>query len=358
MSRPPSQASAPSPLREDALDWFVRRRGESFAPADEQAFQAWLAADAAHAEAFAAWQGQWQSFDAIPADSRRRLEANLAYDQAMEAASAHGASNLRHGTPDPARPARRMLVPALCAMLLLAAVSGGAGLLAWQQTQPLFTQAFSTGRGEQTNLMLPDGTRIGLDTATRLEVTFYRGRREARLLDGQALFAVQSDATRPFDVLAGATRVSVVGTRFSVRHTAGMRGDDGVHVAVEEGLVRVAPLAPAAAGATPVQLLPGQQIYSDASGHLDAVAAVAGAGIAPWRDGRVSFVNQRLDRALAELARYRDPKLVIHDESVAALRVTGVFDPLDPETFRRVLPQSLPVRVKDAHGVMEVVRAD
>ncbi|WP_394790987.1 FecR family protein [Rhodoferax sp.] len=370
MSPPFSSTPDAAHARETALDWFVRRRDTAFTAAEEQQFQTWLASDASHGETFARWQAEWQAFDGVPLEMQALLRRNLAFDQAMEAASENSAglragpaaSESVQGYPCARSMRRRAVFPALA---VFAAAAGVGGLLVWNQgpAQPMYTQAFSTQRGQQAEVALPDGTQLRLDTATRLEVAYYPQYREVTLLEGQAVFAVQADAQRPFHVLAGRTRVTVVGTRFSVRHTPdmpGMPGDEGVHVAVEEGKVRVAPaeLSQHGAGSGTVYLSPGQSSYSDAAGTAITVLPVPVSGIAPWRDGRVSFDNLRLDRAVAELARYRDPQLLIRDEAVAALRITGVFDPLDPATFKRVLPQSLPVRLKDVQGVMEVVRAD
>lgn len=351
MSPTPRPSPTAPRLREEALDWFVRRRGEGFGADEERAFQAWLASDAAHGEAFARWQAEWQAFDAIPPHARSLLQRRLAADLAADA----GAVPRR--APPPRR--RRILAPAL-AFACGAVILGGTGLLAWNhwQAQPVFVQSVSTPRGQQAELALPDGSRLRLDTATRLEVAYYRRQRQVTLLDGQAVFSVQGDAGRPFHVLAGPLRITVVGTRFSVRHTPGVPGDEDVRVAVEAGRVRVERAAAPAADAQSsghtaggaVLLAAGQQIASDAAGTLSAIAPVSAAGIAPWRDNRVSFDNLRLDRALAELARYRDPQLVIRDPAVAALPITGVFDPQDTATFRRLLPTALPVRIEQIPG--------
>jgi transmembrane sensor len=373
MSKPPLQTANTSRTREEALDWFVRRRNKGFAAQEEQAFQTWLAANAAHREAFDRWSGEWQAFDEIPQDMRSLLQRNLAYDQAMEAASSAGAARAKETKEMTTQPAvvpsaappgstrRRVLAPAF-AVAALAAVTGGTGLLAWnhwqaQQAQPVFTQAFSTQRGQQIEVPLPDGSNLRLDTATRVEVAYYRQHREVKLLDGQAVFAVQADAQRPFQVLAGPVRVSVVGTKFSVRHTPEVPGSAGVQVAVGEGKVRVQRIA-AGADDSAVLLTARQQIASDARGVLSAVSPVATVDFAPWREHRLSFDNLRLDQALAELARYSDPQLLVHDPAVAALPITGVFDPRDMATFKRVLPAALPVRLKPlSGGVAEVVSA-
>lgn len=331
-------------LRSEALDWFVRQGRADFTAPEQAALQAWLDASEAHRQAFAQWQAPWQAAGRLPADLQALLRRNLAYDQAMEAASPAGARPGAAGLPARGAPRRRGLLSACAAALAAVAVSGS-GWMAWQhwQAQPVFAQDFSTARGQLSEVTLPDGSRLQLDTATQLRVVYYRQRREVALLQGQAVFAVQSDAARPFAVSAQSTRITVVGTRFSVRSTPGLPGGDGVHVAVEAGRVRVEQAG--APGAEPLLLAPGQQVSTDVQGRLSPVSGVGAAGIAPWRQHRVRFDNLRLDQALAELARYRDMPLVIRDPAVAALRITGVFDPREPATFRRLLPAALPVRL-------------
>jgi transmembrane sensor len=101
----------------------------------------------------------------------------------------------------------------------------------------------------------------------------------------------------------------------------------------------------------------GQQIASDAQGVLEPVAPLSTAGIAPWRDKRVSFDNTPLDQVLAELERYGDTRLVLRDAAVASLRITGTFNPARLDSFARLLPQAAPVQLRDAGGVMEITRA-
>lgn len=270
---------------------------------------------------------------------------------AAQAGSGNGAA------PVAARPRPRRKALALGAYALFALGSG-----AWwwheRQSRPVLAQAFGTGRGEQAEVPLPDGSTLRLDTATRVEVTYYRQRRELRLLAGQVYLAVHKDADRPFQVQAGAVQVTVVGTRFTMRHTPGQPGFDGVEVSVTEGRVRVegapATVQPvsggtaAAAAAAAVDLSAGQQVSSDRHGVLGAVQAVSTLQATSWQSYQLRFSNRRLDQVLAELSRYGDWPLVIRDPRVAALQVSGVFDPRDVATFQRLLPLSLPVRLVDA----------
>jgi transmembrane sensor len=367
VSLPPTANGTPA--REDALDWFVRRRDQGLGAQEEQIFQAWLDAAPSNRAAFDHWQAQWQSFDAIPQDMKALLQRNLAYDQAMEAASSSAREAARPGKSKQDRagaesmgetavrsgPTRRsVLVPAL-SMAAVAAVVTSAGGLGWKhwKAQPTFVQSIASKRGQQLQAVMPDGTRLRLDAATRLEVAYYRNRREVTLLEGQAMFEVSTNPAMPFDVWAGPVRVTVVGTRFAVRYTPSLPGEAGVHVAVEEGKVRV---AQAKTGDHVVMLSAGQQVTSGRDGVPAAVRPVTSFEVAPWRNQRVRFVNQRLDIALAEFGRYADVPLVIHDPAVAALPITGVFNPADLSTFQRVLPASLPVRLKAVgQGAWEIV---
>jgi transmembrane sensor len=340
----PSPRHGPGPAEREALAWFVRSRA-GLSEADARELADWQAQDPARAQALARWQEDWRRLDELPADGVARLRTGLAQDLARERAAGPTA---RTGWLGAWRGAPWAGTAAMAASVAMVAAGG---LLAWShwQQQPVFEKHIATRTGEQVDVQLPDGTNLRLDTATSMDVTLFRQRREVRLPEGQAVFRVQGDAARPFDVLAGPLRITVVGTRFSVRNTPGIPGEEGVRVAVEEGRVRVARDGMQGASASAVvELTAGQQIASDARGHLGPVAAVPPSGIAPWRESRVSFDNTPLAQALAEFGRYGPTRLTVRDPGVAALRLTGTFDPRRLDNFVRVLPQVLPVRMQQA----------
>lgn len=353
----PASSGQPTGVDGQALDWFVRRENGLDA-VEEARFQAWLTAHPQHAAAFARWQGDWSALGKLPADGLARLRHNLAAEL-----SAEMTINQARRRPTGAARTRWWLLAGVKSCSAVAAaliVICGSGYLAWQheQQQPVYVQSFATERGQQRDVTLPDGSQLRLDTATHADVAFYRQRREVRLTEGQVVFKVQADTNRPFDVLAGPLHITVVGTRFSTRYTPGIPGEEGARVAVEEGRVRVSGRdtrasaleggATAASGA--IELVAGQQVAVDVAGGLGAVQAISSAGIAPWRQGRVSFDNTPLAQALAEFSRYGNAELVIGDEKAAALRLTGTFDPRKLDNFRRVLPQVLPVALRKSEG--------
>lgn len=254
----------------------------------------------------------------------------------------------------------RFFPQAATAMAAVALVGGG--WMGWDhwRSQPTFAKNYATERGQRLDIQLPDGSTLQLDAATQAEVRLYRERREVRLAEGQALFVVHANPQQPFDVLAGAVRVTVVGTRFSVRHTrAGLDAGKTV-VAVESGRVRVSRMgssgrveADYAAGR--VELTTGQGVTADETGRLQAVISVAPGSVAGWRNGRISFNDTPLAEALAELERYGDTGLVVRNPAVGALRLGGSFDVRQAGTFAQALPSLLPVRLERRNGVVEII---
>lgn len=360
---------------QQAAAWLLRRQ-QGLDAGEEARLQDWLAESPAHYAAFARHGSTWAELDALPADGVRRLRDGLSPDTARNTApvTAPVTGPIKpHAKPRPSHAsgwhwshALRGLVPQATAAALAMAVVGGGwlGYDHWQH-RAVFSQTFATARGQLLDVSLPDGSKLQLDTATRAEVTLYRQRREVRLPQGQSAFQVQADPDRPFDVLAGPLRITVLGTRFSVRYTADATVPGGVRVAVEEGRVKVAPAsAPVDAGGEPLEasagvlLTAGQAVSADSSGHMAAVSSVTTGAFAPWRDGRIAFDNTPLADVLAEFERYGDTRLRIADPAVARLRISGSVDARKVDNFARALPRALPVELREtADGYREIVAA-
>ena len=79
---------------------------------------------------------------------------------------------------------------------------------------------------------------------------------------------------------------------------------------------------------------------------------VPAAGVAPWRSMPLSFSDVPLREAVAEMERYANLGIAAIDPAVAGLRLSGTFDPRDPEATRRLLARALPIRLDgSAQGV-------
>jgi len=314
-----------------AASWQVRRQ-DGLSAGEEAQFQAWLAADSEHRQAYARMEGVWSGLGELHPTA---------------------VAQLARAIPEPKKRAFRL--PLVTAALAISAVCSGWFGWNYYQQQPIFHESFASARGEQLDVHLPDGSVMKLDTATRVEVTLYRQRREVRLPEGQVNFYVRADKARPFDVLTDSLRVTVVGTHFAVRNThAGLGGEA---VTVEEGRVRVASLHDVAGSTGAVELTAGESVQANRAGALGTVDTRLAHGALLWREGRINFDNTPLAQAVAEFERYGDTRLVIKDAEVAAMRVNGSFDTRLAADFGSALPQVLPVRLRKHGGVTEIVAA-
>lgn len=242
-------------------------------------------------------------------------------------------------TPTPRKP-RKALGAAVLLVLL------GAGL-AW--IDPAYhSEQFHTVIGERRVLKLADGSRMTLDSDTRVTVAWHLRSRRVDLESGQALFDVSKTQVRPFQVNAGAAQVNVLGTLFSVSHLK-----DAVRVTLVRGAVSVNTTADVARS---VQLVPGQQVEVRQNQLQQPVTVDTDASIA-WKDSRLIFDRTPLAEALAQLQRYRKPALVLDDPSLASLPISGVFDNRNVEDLLKLLPSILPLSLDtDADGTTHVRR--
>lgn len=341
--------------RKELVDWFMRRSGPQWMAADERAFQDWLAIEG-NRDAYGQWQADWKLMGAMPQESVDRLRALVTADREA------GQAVLRRTRHSPER--RRTLVSGF-AVAAAAGVAVAGGWLGWQHihSQPVYEQAFSTVKGQQSEVKLPDGSTLRLDTATSLLAVFFRDRREVQLAEGQAVFSVESDAKRPFRVVAGDVQITVVGTKFSVRLTPGVPGRDGVEVAVKEGRVRIvrAKMAQDLDGTTSrdtapkaFELAAGQKLVFASDGLLPQMSTVPAEAFATWRSARLSFSDIPLKEALAEMERYADFGIADIEPAAANLRLTGTLDPRSPAAALRVIGNALPVKLERGEKGLEI----
>lgn len=350
-------AQGQDPLDIAAATWALRRR-HGLNAQERAELQAWLEADPRHGEALDDMAGTLGDLQQLPDEDVAALKAGLpAAPEPARPTSVkpRSAPSQRWSWPSLAPLVPRMAIATFAFMLM------GGGLLGWNHWRqlPTFEQAYATTRGQRLTINLPDagqrkGTIVQLDTSSHADARLYRDRREVLLKDGQAMLTVASDASKPFQVRAGALRITVVGTRFSVRHTKSGLDAGQTVVSVEEGHVRVE-RASQASGNDLVNLTAGQQVVADAMGRIGPVQRIPVTAIALWRSGRISFEQTPLAQAVAEFERYGHTGLLVRDPAVAALPIGGSYNLQQFQQFVETLPQVLPVKLVPQGNVMEVV---
>lgn len=200
------------------------------------------------------------------------------------------------------------------------------------------SDTFSTGIGEQRIVRLADGTRVTLNSSTRLSVAYQGTRRLVRIEGGEAYFEVAKDVTRPFLVDAGRHRVRALGTSFVVRYES-----QRVAVTLVEGKVAVLSEEPSGPKRE-IVLTPGERltVQGKTRARIDAPGIEA---LTAWRRGEVLLDGMTLAEAVAEMNRYDRTPLVIDDPAIAGLRVSGIYHMGDSETFAKMVAQLYGIRI-------------
>ncbi len=240
------------------------------------------------------------------------------------------------GDVAPARTGRRRALSALLGVAGFG-VGGTAAWRLWREHVATWQAVLATATGRQRTLALPDGSTIALDAQTRAEVRYYGARRHVRLLAGSAFFRVARDEGRPFVVDAAPARITVLGTRFEVALAA----DDALHVAVEEGHVRVQDLADAGIAH---DLTAHEALHWPPGGPPRREAEPG--DVAAWRDGWLDFRHEPLGEAVQRIARYSPRPLRVAPDA-QALPVFGRVHIAEAHAWLRLLPHTLPVTVRE-----------
>ncbi len=89
--------------------------------------------------------------------------------------------------------------------------------LYFQKTDSTKLLTLYTQKGEQTSVILPDGTKAWLNVDTKLSYPVNYGVKSRKIeLEGQAYFEVVKNKELPFEVLSGSVTTKALGTKFAV----------------------------------------------------------------------------------------------------------------------------------------------
>ena len=157
----------------------------------------------------------------------------------------------------------------------------------------------ATPRGGQYQIVLPDGTRVWLNSASSLRYpTAFAGNERRVELIGEAYFEVSKDPNKPFYVKTATQTVAVLGTHFNINSYA----DEGAtKTTLLEGSVRVT----GNSNGVSAKLKPGEQAVNTVNAievkeNADIDEAVA------WKNGKFLFRNTDLQTIMRQLSRWYD----------------------------------------------------
>jgi transmembrane sensor len=422
-------------ILEEASDWFVEFSEGTVDAGGRAQFDSWLRRSPEHVQAYlkvtALWEGArhlvksrtlgsdeliarvLQEGNVLPMRgmqpaeplSHRGMTDSIGLTPTAEVINADGIRTRRHFLE------KRLLIAA-CVLLTLV----GVGLRVLSQRY-----VYTTDIGEQRSIRLDDGSVVDLNSRSRIRVQYTEHQRSVELQEGQALFHVAKNPSRPFVVHTDSTNVRAVGTEFDV-----YKRRSGTTVTVLEGRVAVVahPLNGGAentpegasgrassdptiseAGTAEINAGPtrnsaikriedparpprhgnsesSQQrggkslprgseerngtgaIFLSAGEQLTISRASADAaphpadtaGATAWIRHKIVFQHTDLSEVVEEFNRYNSRLLVITDESLRSIKITGVFSSTDPDSLIRFLRQLSDVDVRETTTEIQIFR--
>lgn len=309
-----------STIDEEAMAWLVKVVSRDLSETERQAFDAWYAQSPLHQGVYIRAQVIWRTLD------KATVQPNLIPDNARISKRMIAARSQVFN--------RRTLVAGIAASVL-AAISGAAYY--GTRTKSLILRAPTN---EAKRFVLADGSIATLNANASMEVNMELDLRRIKLLQGEALFQVAKNRSRPFRVESGGIHVQAVGTAFSVRKREG-----AADVMVTEGIVETWTEDGAAgrqrliAGET-AKIFEGAQIVKAAL-PLDEIDRRLA-----WRRGKIILQDVTLEDAATEFNRYNAQKIAIVDPSIRAVKFTGQYRVNEPLKFAEGVQSLLDVPVK------------
>jgi transmembrane sensor len=386
------QPRSPSKLNEqvyqEACEWFVEFRSGDLDDAGRRRFDLWARKSPEHMAAYLEIAAIWSEGSSLDPDQKwetQKLVAQAAADASnvvpltdrSHTATAAAVSSDPSSTLSPRKlevkqshPANSSHPPVRIAASI-AAVGLLVGATIWYQQFhfPIYATTF----GEQRSITLTDGSIIDINSHSKIRVRYSAQQRNVDLLEGQALFHVAKNPTRPFLVSSATTQVRAVGTEFDVYQKRG-----GTVVSVVEGRVAVllrsasagreitdphgVPAThrdepgvrkPESSGKAPILLAAGEQVLVSATmmqkaDHPNIAIATS------WTQRQLAFESASLSEVAEEFNRYNERQLVIEDPALYDFHISGVFSSSDPASLVRFLRERPGVRVTETASEIRV----
>jgi len=213
------------------------------------------------------------------------------------------------------------------------------------------TTKFIIPKGQKGQLILPDGTKVWLNSESTLEYSGMFGPEREVILNGEAYFEVKSDETHPFLVKTPKLKIKVTGTTFNVK---AYETDDKIETTLVEGclsilnndreLVVLQPKESAVYSRkensiniskletktpTPTKIVAKQ----DPKARMDELTPIELIGV--WKEDKLIFRDEPLRSMIPKLERWFNRKIYVSDPNLLTNEYNGKF--VYNETIYQVL---------------------
>lgn len=208
----------------------------------------------------------------------------------------------------------------------------------------------AAAKGEKTDVTLPDGTRIVINSASGISYrSDFNKKERAVTLYGEAYFDVPRNAAKPFVVTCGELQVKVLGTGFGI---TAYDDDRTISVVLDHGEIALA--APGQA----LIMEPDERATYDKFTKTLRMERVDAKEYTGWMDDRLRFENETFANIVKVISRTHNTEIVFADPVLASQRFTGTINNGTIRTALQAIFLTAPVRYELRDGVLYIARDD
>jgi transmembrane sensor len=319
----------PEAILAETSAWMARLHSADRNRQVEEGFRRWLNSDPRHARAFECMTDIWSTVSELPAGRFSRVGPRSgAFMQRSRA---------------PLEPRRWVLAAAAIATLAVGAMGY------WRMHSP----TYETDIGAQRTVELRDGSRMILNSDTRVKVAYTDHAREIHLQKGEAQFDVLGNPRRPFTVVAGDRRITALGTSFIVRYDA-----QRTAVTLMQGRVEITGSPQPADRSSPAERLtlsPGERfvVLARSTREVDRPSIEA---VTAWRRKEVIFDHTPLTEAVAEMNRYESTPIVLDVPHEMQMQISGNYRTGEGLSFAKSIAGLYGLEVRDSKEAIHIGR--
>ncbi|MCD7977644.1 MAG: DUF4974 domain-containing protein [Tannerellaceae bacterium] len=291
------------------LERFMR--GET-GPEEEKLLKEWFQSAPARKEIETYYSGRWTAAEGADMDPSRKEEV-----------LARITREIKEREDMPAIPTQRRnsfmrtWLP-YAAVFILAFGLGLSALFMQPPGSPLQEFTVSVAKGQRSNLLLPDGTKVWVNSHTEIRYDNEYGIRNRNIvLKGEAFFEVEKNEELPFVVNAEEMDIQVLGTTFNLK---AYPEDDEIIATLFTGSIK------GVVGDKEFTISPRQHLTYDRLRNVMQVSESENVNyISMWRDNELAFMDETLEEVAKILNRMYNVEVVILSEKIKSYRFSGVI---------------------------------
>jgi transmembrane sensor len=231
---------------------------------------------------------------------------------------------------------------AAAVLLIPILIAGGIWFSEQNQQESILVEAPVTSTlfaplGSRISFSLPDGTKGWINSGSSLEYQLpFNNNRQVEVM-GEAWFDVAHDASHPFEIAVGDSKVKVLGTKFNIN---AYPDEEYLEVVLEEGKVEFSTLK----FSSVIELKPNERmVLSNGSVNINKTDATK---YTAWTEGKLVFRGDPMNEVARRIERWYNVDVELVDKELEKFVIRGTFQDDSLEEVLQYLGMTSPLRYR------------